>query len=29
MGSGSDAGGTLIGETELGFDAILMEDSTS
>ena len=28
-GSGSDAGGTLIGENELGFDAILMEDSTS
>ena len=27
--SGSDAGGTLIGEDELGFDAILMEDSTS
>ena len=28
-GSGTDAGGTLIGENELGFDAILMEDSTS
>ena len=28
-GSGSDAGGTLIGENELGFDAILMEDSNS
>ena len=27
--SGTDAGGTLIGENELGFDAILMEDSTS
>ena len=25
--AGSDAGGTLIGENELGFDAILMEDS--
>ena len=25
--AGSDAGGTLIGENEIGFDAILMEDS--
>ena len=27
--AGSDAGATLLGEDELGFDAILMEDSTS
>ena len=27
--AGSDAGATLLGENELGFDAILMEDSTA
>ena len=28
-GSGTDAGSALLGENEIGFDAILMEDSTS